>query len=113
MKRLVLAAGLGSTRRLLALVIAGLAIAQAGYLIGHKLSNPDHYRYGHCPTPVFTHGPPHGLILRQTCRPPARAAWQIPAAILIAAAGLGAAAAVAGRPRRRAPAPELGALPPV
>jgi peptidoglycan/LPS O-acetylase OafA/YrhL len=107
MKGLVLAAAVGSMRRLLAVIIALLVIAGASYFVSHKLSNPDHYRYGEC---VY---PPRGLIVGHDCRPPTRAAWQIPAAILIAAAGLGVAAVIAGpRPRRRAPAPELGALPP-
>jgi hypothetical protein len=110
MERFVLAAVFGSTRRLLAVVVAGLAIAGAGYLISHKLSNPDHYRYGHCPVPdTIVHGP----IRVSPCRPPAMAVWQIPLALVIAVGGLGAAAVLIGaRPRRRAPVPELGTLPP-
>ena len=96
MKRFVLGAVISSTRRLLAISIALLAIAGTFYLGGHKLNNPDHYRYGGCPFHV-THGFP------LSCAPPTRATWQIPAAILIAAAGLGAAVVVAGeRPRRHA-----------
>jgi hypothetical protein len=96
MKGFVLEAVISSTRRLLAVGIVLLAIAGTSYLGSHKLDNPDHYRYGGCPFHV-THGWP------PACRPPARAAWQIPVAILLAAAGLGAAVVVAGeRPRRHA-----------
>jgi hypothetical protein len=110
MERFALAALFGSLRRLLAVVVAGLAIALAGFLISHKLSNPDHFSYGGCPWfGTIRHGP----VLRSLCRPPTRAVWQIPVAVLLLAGGLGAAVVTAGRrPRRRAPAPELGSLPP-
>jgi hypothetical protein len=96
MKGFVLAAVIGSMRRLLAVVIVLLAIAGASYLGSHKLESPDHYEYGGCPF-YFTHGPP------PPCAPPTRAAWQIPVAVLIAVVGLGAAITVAGeRPRPHA-----------
>ena len=91
-------------RRLLATVFAVLAIAGTAYLVSHKLSNPDDYRYGSCPF--------HFAMEPLPCSPPTRAAWQIPLAIVIAVGGLGAALVVAGeRPRRRAPESEAGALP--
>jgi hypothetical protein len=94
MKRFVVAAVVGSIRRLLAIVIAVLAIAGTAYLGSHKLSNPDHYQYGGCPWyGVVSHG-----FLR-SCSPPTRAAWQIPLAAAIAVFGLGAAAAVTERRR--------------
>jgi hypothetical protein len=109
MERFAFAATFSSLRRLLAVVVAGLAVALAGFLISHRLSNPDHYAYGTCPWLGHVyHGPYY-----PSCRPPARAVWQIPLAVVLVAGGLGAAAVLAGpRPRRRAPAPELGALPP-
>jgi hypothetical protein len=93
---------------LLAFSIAVLAIAGTSYLVSHRLNNPDHYRYGVCPWYGHpSHGPP------RSCRPPARAPWQIPLAVVIMLGGLGTAVLVAGeRPRRRAPAPELGSRPP-
>ena len=97
MKGFVLAAVLHSLRQALAIVLAGLAVAGTAYLGSHKLSNPDHYRYGGCYRTFFTHGfPPR-------CNPPTRAAWQIPLAIAIGVVGLGSALAVAGkRPLQRA-----------
>ena len=98
-KRFLLAAFVGSARRLLAVVIAVLAVAGTACLGSHKLSNPNHYQYGFCPDEGFVnhYGPP-------PCAPPARAAWQIPLAIAIATLGLGAAVKVAGeRPSRHAP----------
>jgi hypothetical protein len=104
MKRIVLAGVVGSTRQLLAIVIAVAAIAGAGYLVSHKLSNPDHYAYGGCPFQGIDHGFP------RPCRPPTRAPWQIPLAIVIAVGGLGVAVVVVGDGRRRhVPSPaELG-----
>ncbi|MGH3053502.1 MAG: hypothetical protein ACRDL7_00815 [Gaiellaceae bacterium] len=101
MTRLVLAAVIGSVRRLLAIFIAVLAIAGAAYLGSHKLSNPSHYEYGGCPSHFGTTfiSPGHRL-----CSPPTLAAWQIPLAVVIALGGLGAAFVVVGeRPRRRTP----------
>ena len=92
MKALVLAAVIGSIRRLLAITIAVLTVAAAYYFGTHKLSNPDHYQYGGCPSyNVVVHSRP------PTCLPPTLAGWQIPLAILIGAVGLGAAAAVSGQ----------------
>jgi hypothetical protein len=92
MKRFVVAAVVGSIRRLLAIVIAVLAIAGTAYLGSHKLSNPDHYQYGGCPWyGVVSHGFP------RSCSPPTRAAWQIPLAIAVF--GLGAAVVVTDRRR--------------
>lgn len=110
MERLAFAATFSALRRVLAVAIAVLATFQAGFLITHKLSNPDHYAYGTCPwVGRVVHGPVQGL----SCNPPTRALWQFPVAVLLLAGGLGAAAVVADpRPRRRAAAPELGALPP-
>jgi peptidoglycan/LPS O-acetylase OafA/YrhL len=109
MKGLAFAAVIGSLRRVLAVTVALLAISGAGYLISHKLSNPDHYHYGECPSPRG----PSLLFGPRSCSPSTRAAWQIPLGIAIALGGLGAAAVVAGeRPRRRAPELEAGTLPP-
>jgi len=95
MTRFTLAAVIGSTRRLLAVVIAVLAIAGTAYLGSHKLSNPDHYAYGSCGYQGLIQMPaPHN------CSPPTRAAWQIPLAVVIAVIGIGAAVAVA-KPRQR------------
>jgi hypothetical protein len=83
---------------LLAVTIAVLAVAGTAYLGSHKLSNPDHYWHGFCPDEAFVYHayPP-------PCRPPARAAWQIPLAVVIATLGLGGALALAGgRPAPRA-----------
>jgi hypothetical protein len=95
MKRFALVAVVGSVRQVLAITIALLAAAGAGYLVSHRLSNPDHYAYGSC-----FHGPytiVHGLIIQHgSCNPPSRAAWQIPLAVALAILGLGAAVAVAG-----------------
>ena len=108
MKGFLLAAVVGSTRRVLAVIVAVLAVAGTSYLVSHKLSNPDHSRYGECPWyGVVSHGFP------RACRPQTRAAWQIPLAIVIAVGGLGAAVMVAGeRPRRRASTPDVEGLPP-
>ncbi len=98
MKRFLLAAFVGSARQLLAVFIAVLAVAGTAYLGSHKLSNPYHYQHGFCPDEGFVNhfGPP-------PCRPPARAAWQIPLAVAIATLGVGAAVMVAGeRPSRHA-----------
>jgi hypothetical protein len=116
-----LAALVASMRQLLAVVVAMLSIAGAGYLLSHKLSNPDHFVYekytlpgvqGSCPAnpaPVIT---PGGLPIHD-CEPPIRAAWQIPLAILLAILGLGAAGAV-GKPGLAAARPisRLAAPPP-
>ena len=97
MMRFALAAVIGSTRRLLAVIIAVLAIAGTAYLISHKLSNPDHYAYGSCgdqgPIQLFHAGDSY-------CSQPTRATWQIPLAVVIAILGSGAAIAVASRPWR-------------
>jgi hypothetical protein len=91
MRGLVLAAVIGSVRRLLAITIAVLAVAAAFYFGTHKLSNPDQYQYGGCPSysSVVHSRPP-------ACLPPTLAGWQIPLAAVIAVLGLGAAAAVSG-----------------
>ena len=110
MKRFGFAAVIGSVRQLLAVTIALLAVAGTGYLVRHKLSNPDHYAYGSCfhgPFTVVHVGP----IEFHSCNPPARAAWQIPLAVVLLTLGLGTAVVVAGeRPRRHAPpgSPSLG-----
>lgn len=97
MKGFALAAVLSSVRHALAILVALVAIAGAAYLGTHRLSNPDHYAYGVCPWyGSVSHGFP------RVCRPPARADWQIPLAILTAIGGLGAAAAVGGSTERRA-----------
>ena len=96
MKGFVLSSVVGSVRQLLSIIIAVLAVAGAVYLGSHKLSNPDHYRYGGCFSQNFIN---HGWPLQ--CSPPTRAAWQIPVAILIGTVGLGAAAVVGGERRRR------------
>lgn len=102
MKRFTLAAVIGSLRQVLAILILLLAIPTTAYLVSRKLSNPDHYQYGFCPSEGFVyHAPP------PPCSPPTRAAWQIPVAVVIAIGGLGAAVAVAStRSRRHAGAPE-------
>jgi hypothetical protein len=94
MKRFALAAVLGSMRQLLAITIALLAVAGAFYLSGHKLNNPDHYRFAGCPSQGFVYHdvPP-------PCMPPTRAAWQIPLAVMVTLIGLGAAVTVAGERR--------------
>ncbi|HEU5245336.1 MAG TPA: hypothetical protein VFU33_13135 [Gaiellaceae bacterium] len=98
MKRLVLAKVVGSARQVLAIFVALLAIAGVGYLVSHKLSNPSHYAYGDCFHPAgIYHGP---IQPGSGCRPPTRAVWQIPLAIVIGAGGLGAALLIAGGPRR-------------
>jgi hypothetical protein len=110
MKRVVLAAVVGSLRRALAVVIALLALAGAIYFGSHKLSNPDHY---HAliseggPGCVYP-GPVRVIWPHQVrCSPPTRAAWQIPLAVLLAAVALAAVLASANeRPRRRR-SPEL------
>jgi hypothetical protein len=95
MKGLVLSRVVGSMRQVLAIVVALLTIAGTAYLVRHKLSNPDNYRYWQCfsPAGVFHGWPP-------PCAPPARAVWQIPLAIVIGVGGLGAAALITTRPRR-------------
>lgn len=102
MERFSLAAVIGSVRQVLAVTIAVLAVAGTVYLVRHKLSNPDHYAYGSC-----FHGPltiVHGPLEYRSCNPPARAAWQIPLAVVLLTLGLGTAVVVAGeRPRRLAP----------
>jgi hypothetical protein len=108
MKRLALGAVVDSARWLLAFSIAVLAFAGSSYLVGRQLNNPDHYKYGVCPWyGQALHGP------LRSCRLPTRATWQIPLAVVILLGGLGTAVLVAGeRPRRGAPAPDLGARPP-
>ena len=72
-------------------------MAGTAYLGSHKLSNPDQYQRGFCPDEGFVYHayPP-------PCRPPTRAAWQIPLAFAIATLGLGAAVKIASeRPSRR------------
>jgi len=108
MKRFVLVAVLGSIGRALAVVIALVALAGAVYSGSHKFSNPDHYSAvggGVCNRPFYG-----DAITRwpQPCSPPARAAWQIPLAALLAAVALGAVLAAGAdvRPRRR-PLPRL------
>jgi len=97
MRRFALAAVIGSARRLLAVVIAVLAIAGTAYLSSHRLSNPDHYAYGSC----GDQGPIQLVHAGYSyCSPPTRAAWQIPLAVVIAILGSGAAIAVASRPCR-------------
>ena len=84
-------------RQLLAIVIAVLAVSGTAYLVSHKLSNPDHYSAaggGVCADQVYIMSPVQG---GRPCRPPTRAAWQIPLAILIAAVGSGAAVKAAGK----------------
>jgi hypothetical protein len=107
MKRLALVAVVDSARWLLVFSIAVLAFAGSSYLVSHRLNNPDHYKYGVCPWyGQALHGP------LRSCRPPSRAAWQIPIAVLVMLGGLGTAVLVAGeRPRLGAPAPDLGARP--
>ena len=104
MRRFALAATVGSARKVLALVIALLAIAAAGYLGSHPLSNPDHMNaYGSCSVLQI----PSDLMFHDyACAPPSRYVWQIPAAVLLGLAGLGMALVVAGRhrPRRSLPA---------
>lgn len=94
MKRFALVAVIGSMRQLLAITIAIVAVAGAFYLGDHKLNNPDHYQFGGCPSQGFVY---HDIP--PPCRPPTRAAWQIPLAIMVAVVGLGAAATVAGERR--------------
>ena len=98
MKGFVLSSVVGSVRQLLSIIIAVLAgRRKSGADLGsHKLSNPDHYRYGGCFSQNLIN---HGWPLQ--CLPPTRAAWQIPVAILIGTVGLGAAAVVGGERRRR------------
>lgn len=102
MERFSLAAVVGSMRQALAIFIVLAAIALTAFLVSHNLSNPDHYAYGVCPWyGHISHGYP------PPCRPPTRAAWQIPLAVLIALGGLGAAVAVTSRRSwRRAGGPE-------
>lgn len=116
----VLAAATDSMRQMLAIVIAVLAIAGAGYLVSRNLSNPDHYVYLQYPDGTGAQGYcvgrnlPLGGIGLPPCDPPTRAAWQIPLAVLIALFGLGAAGVVGtgtGRAAGRA-IPRLGARPP-
>ena len=86
-------------RQLLAIVIAVLAIAGTAYLVSNRLSNPDHYQpYGGgvCADQVYIISPVQG---GRPCRPPTRAAWQIPLALAIATLGLGIAVKVAGQRR--------------
>ena len=112
-----------AVRQMLAIVIAIAAIAGAGYLLSHKLDNPDHFVYlryaaapqppGYCERfntgevihPGEAHVPP--------CQPPTRAAWQIPLAVLLAITGLGAAAMVGSGTGRAAsrPVARLGQRP--
>lgn len=119
----VLEAVVGSARQMIAVVIALLSIAGAGYLLSHKLNNPDHFVYytyrplpgyragqGYCgrfPTGGITHGIPGH------CEPPTRAAWQIPLAVVLVLAGLGAVGVVgpgAGMAAKQ-PIPRLGDRP--
>jgi hypothetical protein len=94
MERFSLGVVVGSARQALAIFIVLVTVALTAFLVSHKLSNPDHYQVGGCPFPVtIVHGPIQGF----SCRPPSRAAWQIPLAIVIALGGLGAAAALTSR----------------
>jgi hypothetical protein len=96
MKGFALAAVTGSLRQVLAIVIAVASIAGTAYLVTHKLSNPDNYRYGGCYHAFVTQEP-------LPCRHPTRTAWQIPLAVVVAIGGLGAAVLVTSRrPWRRA-----------
>jgi len=95
MRGLALTAVVDSMRQVLAVVIALLAIAGAAFLGSHKLSNPDHYQYGGCFSRDYIN---NGWPL--PCRPPTRAAWQIPLALLIGVGGLAAAVLITSKPRR-------------
>jgi hypothetical protein len=112
-----LEAVVAATRQLLAIVIAVLSIAGAGYLLSHKLNNPDHFsswNYPYCVSSP-TDGLDHPIITQQhSCTPPARAAWQIPLAVLLAVLGLGAVGVVGSGTGRAAArtVPRLGARPP-
>ena len=96
-------------RLALAIVVAGVAVANAVYFGSLKLNSQGHY---HC-VGSFSTGSRSGYI--PTCRPTAntillyvwtpkraRAVWQLPLAIVIAAVGFGAAVMVArGAPSSR------------
>jgi hypothetical protein len=98
MERFSLAAVVGSMRQALAVFIVLVTVALTGFLVSHKLSNPDHYAYGFCPDPIVgSHGYP------PPCRPPTQFAWQLPLAVVIALGGLGAAVAVTSRRSWRRP----------
>jgi hypothetical protein len=104
MERFSLGVVIGSIRQALAIFIVLVTIALTGYLVSHKLSNPDHYQYGTCP---WSGHVVHGSIIGLSCRPPTRAAWQIPLAVVIAIGSLGSAAFVTSRRSwRRAGGPE-------
>src|SRR4051794_39821149 len=103
MARFAFAVVVGSMRNLLAIIIAVLAIAGAAYLGTHEVGFPVHqtacYSNPRLRTPRL-HTP---RLHTPSCRQPTYAAWQIPLAILLAALGLGATAAVASdRPWRQA-----------
>jgi hypothetical protein len=93
MTRFALAVVIGSMRNLLAIIIAVLAIAGAAYLGTHEVGFPVHQA-------ACYSGP---RLSTPSCRQPTYAAWHMPLAIVLAALGLGAAAAVATeRPWRHA-----------
>src|SRR4051794_4489756 len=98
MARFAFAVVVGSVRNLLAIIIAVLAIAGAAYPGTHEVGFPVHQTA--CYSNPRLHTP---RLHTPSCRQPTYAAWQIPLAILLAALGLGAAAAVASdRPWRQA-----------
>ncbi|MDX6482137.1 MAG: hypothetical protein QOG85_2647 [Gaiellaceae bacterium] len=91
-------------RRLIAVVVVVLAVGGAGYLGIHPFNYRVFSKEGvGCPGPrplsleLYQH-PKHS-----PCVPPSRFAWQIPAALLLALAGFGAAAIVATGPHMRKP----------
>ena len=83
----------------LAIVLAGIALAGAVYLGSLHLNKHGHYQCNAVNGSGYGSGGVTMCDARTSYWTPDRAVWQIPLAIVIAALGLGAAAAVA-RPGR-------------